>query len=203
MTESKALLWTPPARNPMITELTLTETKLITGAELAELGNLGRCELIEGRIVSMAPTGDEHGGYEGNLYYVLRSFVDRHNLGKVRVGEVGIYIRRNPDTVRGADALFISHERYAQKKSAGYLDVAPELVVEILSPHDSWSEVTQKLRDYFAIGVQLVWVVDPQARMVFAYRSMTEIREFTAADDLPGDEILPGFSVKVAELFDI
>lgn len=89
----------------MITELTLTETKLITGAELAELGNLGRCELIEGRIVSMAPTGDEHGSYAGNFYYALRTFVDRHNLGKVRVGEVGIYIRRNPDTVRGADGL--------------------------------------------------------------------------------------------------
>jgi Uma2 family endonuclease len=184
-------------------ELTLTETKLITGKELAEMGNLGRCELIEGRIVPMAPTGDEHGGIEVKIGGRLDGFAATHNLGKVRGGEVGIYIRRNPDTVRGADVLFISNERYAQKKSAGFLDVAPELVVEILSPYDSWSDVTRKLRDYFSIGVLLVWVVDPQTRTIYAYRSMTEVREFTESDDLPGDEILPGFAVKVAHLFDI
>jgi Uma2 family endonuclease len=83
------------------------------------------------------------------------------------------------------------------------LDVAPELVVEILSPHDSWSDVTQKLRGYFTIGVQLVGVVDPQAWMVYAYRSMTDVREFSEHDELPGDDILPGFSVKVAQLFEI
>ncbi|HXV99941.1 MAG TPA: Uma2 family endonuclease [Anaerolineae bacterium] len=187
----------------MISEPTLTETKLTTGEELAAMGNLGRCELIEGRIVSMAPTGDEHGGIEIKIGGKLDVFATTHKLGKVRVGEVGVYTHRNPDTVRGADALFISNERYAQKKSPSFLDVAPELVVEILSPNDSWSDVTQKLREYLAIGVQLVWVVDPRARIIYAYRSMTEVREFTENDDLPGDEILPGFLVKVAELFEI
>jgi Uma2 family endonuclease len=187
----------------MLDQVTLTKIKFISGEDLAEMGNLGRCELVEGRIVPMAPTGDEHGGVEVNIGAVLREFVRTHKMGKVRGGEVGIYIRRNPDTVRGADVLFISNERYAQKKSLSFLDVAPELIVEILSPHDSWSDVTQKLREYFAIGVLLVWVVDPPARTVYAYRSMTEIREFSEHDHLPGDEVLPGFSVKVAELFEI
>jgi Uma2 family endonuclease len=180
----------------------VTQTGLITGEELAKMGNLGRCELVAGRIVPMSPTGDAHGGFEGNFYYALRTFVDAHKLGKVRVGEVGIYVGRNPDTVRGTDALFISNQRYAQKKSKSYLDVAPELVVEIMSPGDTWSEVTQKLRDYFAIGVQLIWVADPAASIVYAYRSMTAVREFTEQDELPGDEILPGFSVPVAQLFE-
>ena len=179
----------------------ITQTSLITGEELAKMGNLGRCELVAGRIVPMSPTGDAHGGFEGNFYYALRTFVDVHRLGKVRVGEVGIYTRRNPDYVRGADAIYISNERYAQKKSKSYLDVAPELIVEIMSPGDTWSEVTQKLRDYFAIGVQLVWVADPAVNIVYAYRSMTAVREFTEHDTLPGDEILPGFAVPVAELF--
>ena len=123
-------------------------------------------------------------------------------IGKVRAAEVGIYTRRNPDTGRGADVLSISNERYAQKKSPGYLDVAPDLVVEILSPNDRWTEVNQKLREYFAIGVRLVRVADPQTRSVYTYRALTDVREFTENDDLPGDNVLPGFSVKVAQLFE-
>ncbi len=124
-------------------------------------------------------------------------------MGKVRVGEVGIYIRRNPDTVRAADVAYISNDRYAQrKKKRGYLDVAPDLVVEIMSPDDRWSEVTQKLREYFSIGVRLVWVADPAVRTVYAYRSLTDVREFTEADTLPGDDVLPGLSVPVASLFE-
>jgi Uma2 family endonuclease len=129
--------------------------------------------------------------------------VKKHQLGKVVVGEVGIYIRRNPDTVRAADVAYISKARYAQQdKAKGYLTVAPELVVEILSPDDRWSEVTQKMREYFSIGVKLIWIADPEARIVYAYRSLTEMREFKATDTLTGDDILPGFSVTVSELFE-
>ena len=186
----------------MVVELAPTETRLITGEELAAMGDSGPCELIEGRIVPMTPTGGEHGRIEVNIGAELLAYVRSHKLGKVLAGEVGIYTRRNPDTVRGADVLFISNERYAQKTSPGYLDVAPDLVVEILSPNDRWTEVTQKLREYFAIGVRLAWVADPQTRSVYAYRALTDVREFTENDDLPGDDVLPGFSVKVAQLFE-
>lgn len=186
----------------MAVEAALVETRLITGDELAAMGDIGPCELIEGIIVPMSPTGDVHSRCEGNFYYVLRSFADTHKIGKVRVGEVGIYTRRNPDTVRGADVVFVSNERYAQKKSPGYLDIAPDLVVEVLSPNDSWPEMTQKLREYFAIGVRLVWIADPQTRSVYAYRALDNVREFTENDDLSGEDVLPGFSVKVAQLFE-
>ena len=148
------------------------------------------------------PTGDAHGAIEANVAAELQAYAREKNLGKVRSGEVGIYVRRNPDTVRAADVLYISHERYALKGSSVFLDVAPDLIVEILSPGDSWTEVTQKLRDYFAIGVRVVWVIDPAARTISAYRSLTDIREFTANDTLPGDDILPGFSLPVAGLFE-
>jgi Uma2 family endonuclease len=115
---------------------------------------------------------------------------------------VGIYTRRNPDTVRGADALFISKERAANIKSKGYLDVAPDLVVEVLSPDDRWNEVNQKLREYFEIGVRLVWVADPTERVVYAYRSLTDVRQFAEKDQLPGDDVLAGFSVAVGNLFE-
>ena len=176
---------------------------LVSGDELLAMGDIGSCELVEGRIVRMSPTGDEHGGYENNFAFHISGFVRQQGLGKVRVGETGFYTRRNPDTVRAADVAFISNERYAQRKSkAGFLDVAPDLIVEIMSPDDRWSEVKQKLREYFSIGVKLIWVADPSDLTVYAYRSLTDVREFTAADTLTGDEVLPGFSVPVASLFE-
>ena len=72
-------------------------------------------------------------------------FAYHQKLGHVLVGEVGIYTNRNPDTVRGADVAYISKDRLAQTQSQSYLDVAPELIVEVLSPGDSWSEVIEKV----------------------------------------------------------
>jgi len=179
-----------------------TDARPITGEELAELPNLGPCELVEGRIVPMSPTGGEHGRIEGNFYEAIRSFVRPRKLGQVLVGEVGIFTRRNPDTVRGADVAFVSSERYARLDSTrGFLKVAPDLVVEVLSPHDPAAEVSQKVTEYLAAGVRLVWVADPEARTVRAYRSSTDVRVFSPSDRLPGDDVLPGFDMPVAELF--
>lgn len=178
------------------------KTRLITGEEFFRMADTNWCELIEGRIVRYHPTGYAHGEYELNFATALREFAREHQLGRVMSGEVGIYVRRNPDSVRGADVIYISHERYAQLQSNSFMDVAPELIVEIMSPDDAWSMVIQKLREYFNIGVQLVWVADPKARIVHAHRSVTDVREFTVEDELPGDEILPGFAVSVADLFE-
>ena len=178
-----------------------TEVVKITGEELHAMGDIGPCELIDGRIIPMSPAGISHGIYEMNFALALRRFADEHDLGVVATGEVGIYTRRDPDSVRGADVVFISHERDQLRASAGFLDVAPELVVEIISPDDKWSDVIEKLREYFAVGVKLVWVADPELRSVLAYRSLTDVREFTADDDLVSDDVLPGFRVNVADLF--
>jgi len=177
-------------------------TELITGEELARMADMGRSELIEGRLIMLSPTRRVHGKVEGHFYSAITAFAVRQNLGEVMVGEVGIYTHRNPDTVRGADVLFMSHARLAQLGEAAFLEVAPELVVEVLSPDDRWSEVRQKIREYFAVGVLLVWVADPEERSVHTYRSPTDVSVFTAEDTLRGEEVLPGFSVPVARLFE-
>jgi Uma2 family endonuclease len=178
-----------------------TET-LVTGEDLLAMGDIGPSELVEGRIVRMSPTGGKHAIYELNFAEQLKAFVKQHKLGKVMVGEVGIYTHRNPDTVRAADVAFISNARYSQWKQAGFVDVAPELIVEILSPDDRMSDMMRKLREYFSIGVSLVWVADPETKTVYTYRSLTDVREFGEADTLTGDDVLPGFSVPVADLFE-
>ena len=177
------------------------QDQLITGEELSRMPDLGPCELVAGRIIPMPPTRYTHGELEVDLGAALQAYARETGRGRVMGGEVGIYIRRDPDTVRGADLFFISHERYARRGSAAYLDVPPELVVEILSPTDRWSDVRDKLGDYLAAGVDIVLIVDPRRKEVLAYRSMTEIQRFSESDTLTAEEILPGFALPVSALF--
>ena len=175
--------------------------QLITGEELAEMADLGPCELLDGRIVPMPPPGPLHAKLESEVDWWLRSWVKQTRRGHVLVGDAGIFIRRNPDTVRGADVAYVSNERWARRGAAAYLEVAPELVVEIVSPNDRWGDIMDKLADYFAAGVDRVWLVDPFRKQVFVHRSVTDVRALEPDDALTDDEILPGFSLPLADLF--
>jgi Uma2 family endonuclease len=174
---------------------------LMTGEELYRRPDLEPCELIDGRIVPLAPAGPEHGEAELDLGSELRAWARSSGRGRALSGDVGIYIRRNPDTVRAPDLMYISYERYAKREKAAYLTVVPELAVEVLSPEDRPSAVRAKLADYFSAGVDRVWVVDLKERRVLAYRSLTDIQEFGAGDVLTDGELLPGFRLSLADLF--
>jgi len=177
------------------------KTELITGEELLAMGDIGPCELIDGRIVPMSPAGVEHGLIESNLASELRVFVRQYRLGWVMSGGVGIYTGHNPDRVRGADVVFISKKRATDQPGKGFLETAPDLVVEVMSPHDRWQEVHQKIEEYFAIGVRWVWVVEPENRAVRIYRSTTEVQKLSEGDTLEGEGPLAGFTLPVAEIF--
>lgn len=160
-------------------------------------------ELVEGRIVGRnMPTGDEHGSVEVSLASAILNHVKITKSGKVRSGEVGIYLKRNPDSVRAADILYISNERYVKNTTGSYLNVIPDLTVEVMSPSDAWPDVQEKLEEYFEAGVRLCWVVHPRSKKIYVYRSVTDVRILTERDDLTGDDVLPGFSIKVADLFE-
>ena len=176
-------------------------TRLITGEELLAMGDIGPCELIDGEIVPMSPTGGVHGRLEMRLGRWLDVFVDEHDLGWVLGGEVGIYIRRNPDRVRGADVAFWSHERLPEGPPPGFLDVVPELVVEVISPTDRWRDIREKIDEYFAMGVDRVWIVEPPTHSVLVYESPTTQRQLGEGDILEGEGVLKGFSLPVARLF--
>ena len=181
---------------------TKPSAKLLTGEELLAMGDIGPCELIDGRIVRMNPIGRSHAYVAANLSMMLNQFVRQHKLGQVLVGEIGIFIQRGPDRIRAADIAFVSTERLAQTTESGYLKTAPELVVEIISPSDRWQDVRAKLEDYFTIGVHRVWIVEPDSRAVLVYRSSTEMRKLSESDTVIGEGALDGFSLLVAELFE-
>ncbi len=191
-----------PIQTTVSSRRTVVKASPITGEELAALGDIGRTELVKGEIIYLMPTGHPHSFYEGNITIALGIFVREHKLlGRVLPGEVGIYTQRHPDTVRGADVAFISHERLAQVQSKSFLDVCPELIVEVMSPDDTWDEVHEKLEEYFAVGAKLIWVVAPRRQRLHVYRSLTDLDVLTVQDTLTGGEVLPGFQVPVAELF--
>ncbi len=173
---------------------------LITGDELARMPDHELTELIDGRIVPLSPTNPEHGRIEFKVAAALNSIVGTQNLGLILVGEVGIFTRSNPDRVRGADVVFISHAQYDRRtKTRGFLDVAPELVVEILSPERP--DTDQKVVEYLAIGVRLVLVVDPEGRTISAHRSNGTITQYSERDVVPCEDALPGCSLPVADVF--
>ena len=178
------------------------ETKLITGEDLLAIGDLEPCELVEGRIIYMSPTGGEHGYVEFNLGGDLRAFVRKNQLGWVMGGEVGIYTHRDPDTVRGADVAFLSKTRFPHGVPQGFLETAPDLVVEVLSPSNTWDEIRTKIREYFAAGVTWVWIVEPDHRVVLVYSSPTRFVELLEGDILKGEGILKGFEVRVSTFFE-
>jgi len=177
------------------------EARLITGEELARCPDLNPCELVNGRVVPMARAGHIHGEAESRLDVELALHARQTGSGRVMVGEVGIYTCRDPDTVRGADIVFISQERYARRGPSAFLDVAPELVVEILSPEDRPGQVQDKIREYLSAGVDRVWFVNPRRRSVLVYRSSGQVEALEVGDTLRDEEILPGFALPLSELF--
>ena len=175
----------------------------VTGAQLLRMPWLNPCELVGGRIVRMTPTNPTHGRIEVNVAAALKAFVRTQNLGVVMAGEVGVFTTRNPDTVRAPDVLFLSHERDALRtRREGFLEVAPDLVVEILSPTDRSDAVRRKLQEYFAAGVRMAWVIDPATRTVSVHRSGGEPRSVTAGEVIAGEDVLPGFELPVDDVFE-
>jgi len=176
-----------------------TTTTLLTGGDLLRMpGDGRRYELVRGELVEMSPPGVSHGERALRVGRLLDEFVEEHGLGKVAV-ESGFYLERGPDTVRGPDVLFISKERLDPDAEVdGYSEIVPDLAVEVVSPDDTYAEVTAKVGEYLDTGVRLVWVVEPKTRRVTVFPGGRILSE---EDDLDGGEVLPGFRVPLSRVF--
>ena len=172
---------------------------LLTGEDLLRMPDDGkRYELIRGELIEMTPPGETHGKCAARIGRLVDEFVEENDLGTVGV-ESGFYLERNPDTVRGPDVWFISKDRLdPDTEIEGYCEIAPDLAVEIVSPNDTYTEVTEKVEEYLRAGVRLVWVVDPKSRTVTLYPGAHTIKKENL---LTGGEVLPGFSVPISRLF--
>ena len=180
-----------------------TEFKLLTGHDLAEIVAEQpdkRYELIEGRLIEMAPTGLQHGSTENRIAAVLNQY--NQGRGTVLVGEVGFYTRQDEQTVRAADVAYISYERLpADQLPAGYGTIAPELIVEVVSPYDRAADIESKVQEWLGFGVLMVCVVYPQTRRLHLYTPGEQPHILTRSDRLNGGSALPDFSIALEEIF--
>lgn len=176
----------------------------MTAADLAALEpGAGRRELVRGEIIEMPPTSGGHGRQEFRVARFLDRVGEQSGLGQVLVGEVGIVVARGPDTVRGADVVFLSQEQLPVLESPeGYLLTPPALVVEVLSRNDRASDVAAKVSDYLGVGVRVVWVVDPPNRTVTVYLPEGVARVLRPGQTLWAPGVLDDLSADTGELFD-
>jgi Uma2 family endonuclease len=103
---------------------------------------------------------------------------------------------------RRPDLAYVSRQRWQRPTQTGAWTVVPDLAVEVISPTNRAPEVLQKIDEYFAAGVRLVWVIYCEPRKVYVYRSNLDIQVLAPQDTLDGDAVIPGFSLPVAKLFE-
>ena len=163
----------------------------------------GKAELVRGELRVTPPAGGPHGCVATNIVGLLLAHVKPRGLGRVFADGAGYQLLELPRTVRAPDASFVRSDRLPKQGiGPGFLKLAPDLAVEVLSPSESASELEEKLDDYRACGTPLIWVVDPVRRTVMIVASDSPVRWLREADTLDAGEVIAGFVCGVAEMFE-
>jgi Uma2 family endonuclease len=178
------------------------QEKLYTVQDLEKLPDDGKhYELDRGTLIKMPPTKREHGLVLAEILALIRNHTKAHDLGQV-TGEIGYRLSENPDTVRAPDISFTSKARVTPF-TGEYDRVAPDLAVETASPGNTADDMNLKVAQYFEAGVKQVWVFYPKTRTIHVYTSARSVAILGEGDTLDGGDVLPGFSVKVREIFSV
>lgn len=180
-----------------VTQGTLTPEKVsMTLAEFLE-NDIEGYEYVKGELVPMSPATRAHSKISVKVIRYLDRYVDENQLGEVhveatfRVGERGLK----------PDVAFVSSTRLDGDENKGF-PVPPDLAIEVISPTDVQSRVVDKAFAYLNAGTCLVWIFDPHSQTVTVYRSERDIALLTYEDTLTGEDVVPGFTCPVSQLFE-
>jgi Uma2 family endonuclease len=179
-----------------------TAIRGVTVAELASMPDDGkRYELIDGELHMMSPAGNVHGRITARITAALWRHVEENDLGEVYAAETGFLLSLVPDTVRAPDVAFVRQERLENIGDVeGYLPLAPDLVVEVVSPNDRFTAVEAKANTWLDAGSQMVVVVDPGTRTIRVYRRTDCIAILRETDELDASDVVLGWKIPVADL---
>ena len=173
-----------------------------TPEDLLRLSDGPRYELIDGHLV------ERHVGARASRVGVrLASLLDAHavaqKLGHVLGSECGYQVFPNhPNRVRLPDVSFIARGRLPNEEvPEGHVRIPPDLVVEVVSPNDTAYEIEQRVEDFLQVGVPLAWVIYPNTECVAVFRADGSARRLRSGDELDGENVVPNFKCRVADLF--
>ena len=183
----------------------LTAERPLTADDLLRMDADGlRGELIRGVFCETMPPGKIHAIVALKLGFLLLTFVFPRRLGVV-TSKIGVWIERDPDTVRAPDIAFFSAEQDPPgvEIPPGYSQNVPVLVVEVRSPNDSLAYMREKALMWLRHGARMVWNVHPDARTVDVYRRGHPTITLAEGDELDGYDVIPGFTCKISQIFEI
>jgi Uma2 family endonuclease len=174
----------------------------ITPDEFEQMSGMEGHELIDGEPQEK-PMGLESSWVQSQIGHLLRQWVVGGNHGWVFDAEGGyICFPHRPNLVRKPDASFVRRGRFKDDRvPRGYARLVPDLAVEVVSPNDTCNELEGKISDYLRVSVPMLWVAYPSVRSLYVFRAGGPNHRLTDEDELSGESVLPGFRVKVADLF--
>ena len=177
-----------------------TTRRIATEEDLRAMPEDGdKYELVDGEI-RMSPAGDRHSAVALRLGSRLLAFVDQHRLGHVMGADAGY--RLPGGNIRSPDVSFVAKGRFPDDRPpADWGSLAPDLAVEVLSPRDRTRHVFDKIGEYLDVGVRLVWIIDPEEKRAVVYRPPLEASPLGPDDHLDGEDVVPGFRCRLADLF--
>lgn len=180
-----------------------TTPQLMTADDLLQMPDDGFLyELVRGELRRMSPASYRHGKIIINLTLSLGQHVRNHQLGDVYAAETGFKLTSDPDTVRAPDVAFVRRERAeAIGEMEGYFPGAPDLAIEVISPHDLYTEVEEKVIGFLDAGTGMVLAVNPRKHTITVYRALADISILTEDDTIDGEEVVPGWTLAVREVF--
>ncbi len=186
------------------TENKQSEKKIWTDEEFMQIPDDGnRYEIINGELIIMGNSGAKHGHVCSTLMILLGGYVREQKLGVMFDSSTAFKMKAG--NKRSPDISFVSKERLQglEELPDGFLEGAPNLAIEILSPGNTFSEIHDKLVEYFDNGTNLAWVIYPQEQYILVYRNH-QSPEFLLRSNqiLEGEDIVPGFSLSISYLFE-
>ena len=158
-------------------------------------------ELDRGRVVEMPRPGSRHGLVCANASFLLVSFSRQRGRGLVFSNDAGVIVETDPDTVFGPDLFFFDESARYEDVTRKWEDRPPTLVVEVLSPNDRTTKLHRRIGRFLAMGVPLVWVLDPEDSTLTVHQAHRPLVVLDAADEVTGLEFLPDLKMKVADFF--
>ena len=182
-------------------------TKRMTVAEFEQwqlsLDDAYRYDLWDGEVIQMAPANQDHGAIALEIGRLVANYNREHRLGRAYAAETGFILDEVRQRVLAPDVAFVTQSRVPADAQWGFFRGAPDLAVEVRSPSNSARELATKAKGYLAAGTRLVWIIEPAHQSVTVYRPNRAPEELAVEGYLDGYDVLPGFRVAVAAIFDL